>query len=118
MNQTKIGTIVDKETGEEKDQLLNVEFYQSKEKRQKMKDKQRIERQREAQKFTVYVKNYPQNFSKENFEQLFGRFGTVKGVYQHQTFFALVSFESFGSAQQAIKHLNGKTLNNISLIVK
>ena len=72
---------------------------------------------RNFQKYTLFVKNYPNNFIADSFEQIFGPYGGIQGV-QLKKDYALITFETTAQAVQAQKHLNNETINGKAMQVK
>ena len=72
-----MGTFLDAETKQEKDRLLYVQFQKNKDKRKNEIEVNKFEMKRNFQKYTLFVKNYPETFTADSFEQIFGPYGGI-----------------------------------------
>jgi polyadenylate-binding protein len=77
----------------------------------------KFEKEKAHQRTTLFIRNYPENFTQEQFEQLFGPFGKIKNILI-KTGYTLVGYELMSQAAQARERFNNETINGKTLQVK
>ena len=117
MNKLKVGTRFDAQTEEQQDIELYVNFQKSKEKRDIEKTLSKFEQEKQHQRTTLFIRNYPQEFTEQTFKQLFGTFGEIKNIIMKNGY-TLLGFDHIAQASEARDKFNGHTINGKTLQIK
>ena len=98
---------------------MYVNYHQPKQAFERQKHKNEVARQRQLQRNTLFVKNYPKEFTEENLKQLFGAHGEVTNIrVSDKEGQAMIEFASHVDASNAKKMTENEVVAGRNLIVK
>jgi len=107
LNQMRVGP------GQE---VLEVAFHQSKEKRKMLKEQQKLEKAKQLARVTVVARNFPKHFQDSQISQLFGASGKISKLQQKGKVI-IIQYDEHAHAARAVQSLNGMVLDGYRLEV-
>ena len=102
-------------------QELYVKEALKKEERQIEKTKEMLRYKNSKKRCNLYVKNFPPNTTREQLEELFGKYGEIENIKlfskENEAVYAFVCFKNPEKASQAKNELNQTTFNGKQLYI-
>lgn len=100
---------------------LYVSFHRKKQQYEKFKHNNEVARQRQLERNTLFVKNYPKDFNEDNLRQLFGAHGEVTNIRLQRlekSEHAMVEFATHMDASNAKRMTEDEVVAGRNLQVK